>query len=260
MGYYHSQADLSIVAYPNLLKHGRSSSWKAFNKAGVDVTAFVTSDRAPSRCLRSTMLVRPAERRAVTTKVPIVKIDLAKLNTCTKYPAKRTPVRQLVRHGHGRHLRRVWSCSNGTALAGKLTVATEGSLYIKGDYNTVAKKGASVIADAVNLLFQRVGRHQDQVRPLQQCPPTATTYNVAMVTGNNQHGRRLLQRRPGESAALPRELDRRQLHHHGSFVNFWNSKFATRNGAWRACTRRPTASGATTTSSTRWRTCRRSRR
>lgn len=226
MGYYHSQADLSIVAYPNLLNTALST-WKAFNKAGVDVTAAVTASGAVS--LSSIYDARQAGGTpGVTTKVPIVKIDVAKLNTCSKYPTNGLLYVSSFGMGTGVTTKGV-ELFNGSTLKGKLTVATEGSMYIKGDYNTVAKKGASVIGDAVNLLSNAWDDTKTKAAPFNKLP-TPTTYNVAMVTGNtNTVGSSYC----GGLENLPR------FHENwanvnctisGSFVNFWNSKFA--NTQW----------------------------
>jgi len=70
---------------------------------------------------------------------------------------------------------------NGSELAGPLTVVSEDPLYIQGDYNTVNKKGAAVITDAVNLLSNA----WDDTKTSSTIPnATETTYNLAMISGN----------------------------------------------------------------------------
>jgi hypothetical protein len=63
-----------------------------------------------------------------------------------------------------------------------VTVVSEDPVYIKGDFNTVNKKGAAVICDAVNLLSNAWNDSKTAASGL----PTAsnTTYNLAFVTGN----------------------------------------------------------------------------
>jgi hypothetical protein len=138
-------------------------------------------------------------------------------------------------------------------------VVSENSLYIQGDYNTVNKVGASVIADAVNLLSNSWNDSKTKGNL-----PTAsnTTYNVAMISGNlntvtnGQYN--------GGLENLPRFHENwtgKQATITGSLVNTWTSQFAT--GTWAIGGDRYTAPNrvwTTTRRSTTSPTCRRSRR
>ncbi|MEM7234711.1 MAG: hypothetical protein AAF517_21205, partial [Planctomycetota bacterium] len=152
-GYYHEQADLVIV------------DDQAYDAAGnpVDLGA----------ALVQKTMYDAREKKNVT----VSEIDLAALNAAGEFPdngliyAYRTDASSSQPNG----VRLV----NGAELGGPLTVVTEDPLYVKGDYNTVNKKGASVLADAVNLLSNGWtdggGTMQTAVE---------TTYNMAFVTGN----------------------------------------------------------------------------
>jgi hypothetical protein len=70
---------------------------------------------------------------------------------------------------------------NGSELAADVTLVSDGPVYIQGDYNTVDKKGAAVIADAVNLL----SNSWDNSKGYGSLPTASETdYNVALVTGS----------------------------------------------------------------------------
>ena len=47
--------------------------------------------------------------------------------------------------------------TNGSTLAAALTVVSENPVYIRGDYNTVNKKGAAVMGDVITILSNRWG-------------------------------------------------------------------------------------------------------
>ena len=66
-----------------------------------------------------------------------------------------------------------------------------------------------MIADAVNLLSNDWNDTKTSSGTLPVAK--ATTYNMALITGNPETRRDELQRGPREPAALPRELERRQL-------------------------------------------------
>ncbi|MEE8142876.1 MAG: hypothetical protein V3T77_07235, partial [Planctomycetota bacterium] len=66
-------------------------------------------------------------------------------------------------------------------LTGSLTVVTENPIYIQGDYNTVNKKSAAVISDAVNLLSNA---WDNSKAPGSLTNAVDTQYNLAMVTGD----------------------------------------------------------------------------
>jgi len=69
---------------------------------------------------------------------------------------------------------------NGSGLpSGGLTVGTDNPLYIQGDYNTVNKKPAAVLCDALNIL----SNDWDDESSVDERIASATTVNVSMVTG-----------------------------------------------------------------------------
>jgi hypothetical protein len=116
---------------------------------------------------------------------------------------------------------------NGSQLFGPLTVVSEDPLYVKGDYNTVNKQPAAVIADAVNLLSNK---WNDTKKKGTLPAASATKFDMAMITGNDET---FGSQYSGGFENLPRfhenwtNIDCSIL---GSFVKIYASKIAT--GAW----------------------------
>jgi hypothetical protein len=117
--------------------------------------------------------------------------------------------------------------TNGATLAKALTVCSEDPLYVKGDYNTVSKKPAAVIGDAVNLLSNS---WNDSKTKGSLPGAKATAFNMAMITGNDET---LGAQYSGGFENLPR------FHENwsgincsilGSFVKIYASQFAS--GTW----------------------------
>jgi hypothetical protein len=151
-GYYHENAGLVIV------------NDKAYDENGNEVDL--------SGALAQRTMYDAREGKNVT----VSQIDVGLLNASGHFPgngliyAYRTDASSSQPNG----IRLV----NGSELAGPLTVVSEDPVYVKGDFNTVNKQGAAVIADAVNLLSKT---WSDSGGTLQVA--TATTYNLAFVTG-----------------------------------------------------------------------------
>ena len=111
--------------------------------------------------------------------VKVTEIDLGALAKTAFYPtngliyARRTDASVSTPNGV--------RLTNGASLATPLTVVSENPAYIHGDFNTVDKKPASVIADAVNLL----SNSWNDSRTVSSGVPwgSNTTYNVSMITG-----------------------------------------------------------------------------
>ena len=72
---------------------------------------------------------------------------------------------------------------NGANLGAPLTVVSQDPIYLLGDYNTVNKQPAAVIADAVNLLSNA---WDDKKKKGQLPVAKPTTWDVAMITGGDE--------------------------------------------------------------------------
>jgi len=137
--------------------------------------------------------------------------------------------------------------TNGEILPGDLTVVTEGSLYVHGDYNKFDHAGnalfnadgnlvgdglhsnvSAVIADAVNLLSNAWTNN----KPLSGSLPKAseTTFNLSVYTGNQPT---MGSSYNGGFENLPRFHEKWSGRHafiNGSFVQAWQNALAT--GSW----------------------------
>lgn len=155
-GYYHESADLVVVDGQAYDTHGNLLA-------------------LPPGVVQERTMFDGRENRTIT----VTDIDLSALAASGQFPANgliysyRTDASSTQPNG----IRLI----NGAELAAPLTVVTEDPLFIKGDFNTVNKKGAAVMADAVNLLSNA----WNDTKVAGSLPNAAsTTYNVAMVTGN----------------------------------------------------------------------------
>jgi hypothetical protein len=213
-GFYHQNADLSVITFAD-------GSVKAFDSNGADVTGSVAS------ALSTTTMYDARQAAGGAGNIPITQIDLAQLAALGKWPANGLLYTAHYDAGTGIDAKGV-QLVNGSTLPSKLTVVSENSLYIKGDFNTVGKQGAAVIADAVNLLSNAWNNTKTSTSSLPSA--TSTTYNVAMITGNTttvvngQYN--------GGLENLPRFHENwsgKTCRITGSFVNAWTSEFATGN-------------------------------
>jgi hypothetical protein len=213
-GYFHANADLSILTYDD-------GTWDAFDGNGFSVKDILVA----AGVVNQTTLY-DARQSSDGTKSPICEIDIAALNTSGAFPVNGLIYAAHYGMGTGTDAKGVL-LHNGSELAGPLTVVSEGPLYVQGDYNTVNKKGAAVIGDAVNLLSNSWtgSKNKGQL-------PTAsnTTFNMAIVTGNHES---FVGDYNGGLENLPRfheKWSNKDCNIHGSFVNAWQSRYAT--GHW----------------------------
>jgi hypothetical protein len=155
-GFYHANADLVI----------RDGS--AFDKSGNPLTL-------PPGTLTQTTMYDAREKKTIT----VSNINMGLLNTSGKFPANGL-IYAYRTDGSASQPNGV-RLTNGSTLLKPLTVVSQNPVYVHGDYNTSAKKGAAVISDAVNLLSNAWNNSKTATSGL----PAAsnTTYNLAFVSG-----------------------------------------------------------------------------
>lgn len=114
-----------------------------------------------------------------------------------------------------------------TLPLGGLTIATDLPLYIKGDYNTVAKKGSALLCDAITLLS---GAWNDGISngPLNNRIPNNMTVNACIMTGHvpTDSGSTY----SGGLENLFRFLEKwtgKTVTYRGSIIDLWYSRRAT---------------------------------
>ena len=219
-GYFHDNAGLSIMVSPD------GSTYTAYDASGIEVTSWISG----AVTLDTIYDARQGG------DVPVILIDMADLGDSGYFPdngliyASHYDMGEGTQAGgvqltNGSELYRV--DGSGNHIASALTVVTEGSVYIQGDYNTTNKRGAAVIGDGVNLLSNA----WDGSKEAGDLPDADdTTYNVAMITGNHStEGRQY----SGGLENLPRfheSWSNKNCVIRGSFVCPWESEKAT--GLW----------------------------
>ena len=209
-GYYHAQADLSILTFAD-------GTWRAYDSGGFDVTAAV----APAVSIASMYDARQAN--GSTARLRVTQIDLGVLGASGRFPANGLLYAGVYGEGTGLAARGI-RLVNGSSLGHPLTVATPDPLYIRGDYNTVNRQPAAVICDAFNLLSN--AWNDSKVRG--SLPNASnTTYDVAVVAGNTDTAGSLYS---GGFENLPRFHENwtgKTATIQGSFVKPWFSQYAT---------------------------------
>jgi hypothetical protein len=155
-GYYHANADLVVV------------NDKAYDRSG---------NLLPLPSGTVSMKTMYDGREGKTIKV--TEIDVGRLNSSGYFPtnglvyAYRTDASSTQPNGV--------RLANAKEILHPMTVVSQDPLFIKGDFNTVNKKGTAVISDAVNLL----SNSWNDTKTAGHLPTaSATKYNVAIVTGN----------------------------------------------------------------------------
>lgn len=208
---FENKADLKIV-----------NGVALYNNAGTwtNVTASLTTAGA----LTTSTFYNPRESKWVTA----TQIDVAKLGTTSYLPPNGIIyASRKTEAGTEQAVRLV----NGATLPAALTVASPNPVYTKGDYNTVNKKPAAVLADAYTILSNSWNDSKSS-QVLSNRVATDTKVNVAFLTGNTVTGANGAQYNGGLEN-LPRLLEKwsgKKLTLRGSFVDLWQSRQAT--GAW----------------------------
>ena len=155
-GYYHSNAGLVIV------------DQQAYDSQGRTLLL-------PPGTITEKTMYDARERRMIR----VTEVDMALLNASGDFPPNGLIYSYQTDAGpnqpNGTRL------TNGAELNAPLMVVSEGPVYVHGDFNTVNKKGAAVMADAVNLLSNA---WDDSKMPGRLPAASATQYNLAFVTGN----------------------------------------------------------------------------
>lgn len=220
-GFFSQTAGLKFVLEPDGLG---GEALKAYGPGGTDLTTDLVGTGVAY--LNQFYDARQADGAADPNGlVTVIEVDVAKLNASPHFPSNGLLYASSYYLGEGTDAGGL-KLVNGEELAGKLTSVTEGALYVEGDFNTVNKKGAAVIGDAVNLL----SNSWDGSKSKGALPKASdTTFNVAVITGNRPTAGNSYN---GGLENLPRFHENwsgRRATINGSFVNTWFSEVATGN-------------------------------
>lgn len=231
-GYFHDHAGLSIVVASNGADFEvRGPGGAVLSPLGISYKQMVIDSGAVS--VGGIPDMRQSESTNQITRV--VEIDLGMLGAAGLFPENGLLYTAHYGMGEGTDAKGVL-LKGAEELADRLTVASEGSVYVQGDFNTEAKKGASIIGDSVNLLSNA----WDGSKTAGSLPVASpTTFNCAFITGNYETE---AGRYNGGLENLPRFHENWSgvpCHITGSFVNTWDSQYGT--GTWRIGSDRYTA-------------------
>jgi len=212
---YSYLADLKII-----------DGWSS-DKAGIPVNLNYQDPDNPSRTLNPVSKKEFYNYREGKTVV-VTEIDVGKLIDSDKFPAN--GILYVSDERSASHKQDAVRLVNGTKLPSQgLTVVTDRPLYIQGDFNTVNKRPASVMCDAINILSNNWNDNNSS-KSLNNRVATATEVNVAIIAGNTET-------KPGAYNGgvenFPRFLEKwsgKTLTYRGSLVAMWESQIAT--GQW----------------------------
>ena len=208
---------------------------KMFTKAGLRIVDGVATDMndnpigLPGGVITNKNFYDMREQRMMT----IVEVNVGLLRSTGAAPAN--GVLYVAKTGPpGAAVRLV----NGSQLPAQgLTVVSENPVYVRGDYNTVAKVPAAVLADSITVLSNNWSPNNSDTKGAlgtNTRPATATTVNAAFALGpsaesalNNGNGQlendiRFLEDWNGQAFT-----------YRGSIVDLWHSQQAV--GNWRCC-------------------------
>jgi hypothetical protein len=128
---------------------------------------------------------------------------------------------------------------NGSQLPSQgLTVVTQNPMYIQGDYNTVNKVPAGVLADAVTVLSNQWGANNSDAKgalTTSARPASPTTVNAALALGPSGESSMAT----GGNGQLENDIrfledwSGQAFTYRGSIVDLWHSQQAT--GQWVCC-------------------------
>lgn len=217
LGFFHKTAGLKIIVTDD---HG---SWYAENEYGTDVTSDLQSAGAVS--IGEIFDARQAD--GSTEKVMVAQVNIDALNTSGHFPSNGLLYQADLTAAPGTDCGGLMLTS-GSEVASGLTCVSESPIYVQGDFNTVNKKGCSVIADAVNLL----SNDWDGSKTVGTLPTAVdTTFNTAIITGNQETVEGAYN---GGLENLPRFHENwsgKTATITGSLVNTWLSELGT--GEWK---------------------------
>jgi len=207
---YENKAGLKIM--------NGQAYWRKPDSTWQNVTAdFTTSGILTPKTFRDTR-----ENKDVSS----YDIDISKLNSSSYWPTNGIVYTDNTAGGGQLPATRL---VNGSTLKGPLTVASQDPVYTVGNYNTVQKKPAAIMGDALTIL-STVWDDANSSKALTYRIAEPTTVNVAYMTGNVASGAGGGTSYSGGFENLPRFLENwsgKTFTWVGSAVDLWNSGQAT---------------------------------
>ena len=162
----------------------------------------------------------------------VTEVDVSALQACGEAPANG------ILYVHGEGMDKGVRLVNGTDLPDQgFTVVSENPVYIQGDYNTVNKVPAAVLADAITILSNNwEPNNSDSKGDLvtSNRPAANTTVNAAFALGPSAES--AVGQGNGQLENVIRFLETwngKTFTYNGAIIALWHSQQAT--GNWRCC-------------------------
>ena len=199
---------------------------KAYDQAGNSVNISGCKDAKNNKAVRKAKFYDARER----TDMEVTEVDVGTLTACGVMPANGilyvAPKQLGPNKGEGVRL------VNGAELPKQgLTVVSGSPVYVQGDYNTVNKAPAAVLADAITVLsnaWEKGGYDKKGKDDRYDRPASPTTVNAAFATGPSHESE------PGKENGQLNNLIRFlevwtdvDFTYSGSLIALWHSQVAT---------------------------------
>jgi hypothetical protein len=209
---------------------------KAYDQSGNEVKINDCKDSKGKKAVRKETFYDAREK----VDMEVTQIDVGALTACGVMPKNgilyANPKEWKAKKGEGVRL------VNGAELPSQgLTVVSESPVYIQGDYNTVNKVPAAVLADAVTALSNNWGPNDSDKKSDKATntrPAENTTINAALALGPSAES--ALNQSNGHLENVIRFLEDwtgKTITYNGALLGLWHSQHAT--GAWRCCGNNP---------------------
>ncbi|MGH7480096.1 MAG: PilX N-terminal domain-containing pilus assembly protein [Candidatus Methylomirabilales bacterium] len=199
---------------------------KAYDQAGAEVKLGSCNDAKGKNAVRKEKFYDGREK----VDMEVTQIDIGALAACGVMPTNGI-LYASAKGGEGIRL------VNGAELPKQgLTVVSENPVYVQGDYNTVNKVPAAVLADAITVLsnnWEKKGYDKKGDEKTSKRPADKTTVNAAFATGPSHES--VMDKSNGQMNNLIRFLEDWNgvdLTYNGSLVALWHSQQATK---WFRC-------------------------
>ncbi len=209
-GSYHEDAGLVIQTKPD-------GTWTATDGAGVDVSAAIAA------AVTSSSIYDTRQAGDGPDSLQQLELDVAALTASGHFPANGLIYMAGEGAGPGTDVK-AFTLKNGSELPSGLTVVSPNSVYIQGDYNTVAPKSASVIADAANFLSNA---WDNSKTPGTLPTASETTYNVSIIAGDVESTASVENGGPHNLPRRHEDWGGVDEHLNGSIVCPYRSRYAT---------------------------------
>ncbi len=160
----------------------------------------------------------PREKKTMT----VTELNMVKLNECGKMPPN--GILYVHKSGANAGVRLV----EGHELpSGGLTIATENPMYIMGNYNSVSKQPAAVMADAITILSNNWDDAKGSL-PTSDRTVNDTTVNAAFALGPNRESTGSYNNGGLENAIrFLEDWGGKTFTYRGSIVGLWHTQQAT---------------------------------